>query len=94
MEAENQNPFVAIEKKLNRLEVLMKGLYEQKPVKGRIVDINEFAKHSRMAKSTIYIKLSKGESIPGAFKAGRKIWSFDLDKWDAYIRERAEQMAG
>lgn len=87
------NPFAEIDKRFNRLENLIKSIKEDRKPSNRIVNLEQFAKYSGMAKATVYVKLHKGEHIPGAFKPGKKLWFFDLNQYDKFIAEKAEQMA-
>lgn len=95
---EVENPFLTIEKKLNRLEVLMKGLYENKPPKTRITDLPGYVEYRKdkapRKQSTLYIDLCKGKDVPGAFRTGKR-WMFDLDVFDSWLKNKqVEQMAG
>ena len=81
-----QNPFEEIDKRLMRLEMAIRKQNKSQEKEKRIVTLHEFANYSGYATSTLYIKLSQGEKVPGAFKPkGSKRWYFDLDRWDQYL---------
>ena len=57
----------------------------------RIVGLKEFAEYSGFKTQTVYIKLHKGEKIPGSFKIPKsKFWRFNLDVWDQHLEEARE----
>jgi len=90
------NPFETIEKKLSKIEMMIKSLKPEEDKKNRFAQLDEFALYSGLSKHTIYSRLSRkdGEKIPGAFKAGPKMWLIDLDEWDNYlIQKKAEFQA-
>ncbi len=84
------NPFEQIEIRLDRLERLISNSLKKdtKVKEKRFVNLDEFVSYSGMSKNTIYAKLSRGEGIAGAFKAGPKRLLVDLDEWDKYLENR------
>lgn len=82
------NPFEKIENRLDKLERILTSLKPEEQQKNRFVNLDEFSKYSGLSKNTVYAKLSRGDGIPGSFKAGPKLWLFDLDEWDHYLKEK------
>lgn len=86
------DPFKNIENKLDKLERLVTSI---KPVedqkKNRFANLDEFSIYSGLSKNTLYSKLTRGNGIPGAFKAGPKQWLVDLNEWDNYLIEKKAQ---
>ena len=84
----NINPFDQITERLDKLERMIKKLQPEGEAKKRYVSLPEFATYSGMSVHTVYSKISKGERLPGSFKAGPKNWLFDLDAWDQYLEKK------
>jgi len=88
------NPFEEIETRLRRIEGILLSRKEPVSNEPRIVNLDEFCKHTGIAKPTLYGKLSRGEKIPGAFKTDRfGRWYFNLATWDKYLEEKQQKYA-